>query len=140
MGAASQRSYANVSKLRLVMARRPTPLVRTSPGVWPAAGCRPRTPAPSSVARDHDLRHRSPPCLSQSQRFASDPLFKNKMLFSGDHGGLVAAFGTELADSFRKLVDPFASLRDVFEHTAAHPGNRLEELQRSMLATARVGP
>ena len=55
----------------------------------------------------------------------------------GTGGGMLNG----ISGSFRQLlVDPFASLRDVFQRSVAHLRNRLEEVLPGTLATARVAP
>ena len=54
---------------------------------------------------------------------------KNWMFLGSDHGGRTAAVLTSLIAACKRLhVDPFAYLRDVFEHTSRHPQGRLAEL------------
>ena len=54
---------------------------------------------------------------------------KNWLFFGSDTGGRTAAILTSLVTTCKRLdVDPFAYLRDVFDHISAHPVHRLAEL------------
>ena len=51
------------------------------------------------------------------------------MFYGSDNGGRTAAVLTSLIATCKRLrVDPFAYLRDLFEHVSHHPQSRLAEL------------
>jgi len=61
------------------------------------------------------------------------------MFLGRDPGGrTVAALTSRIATSKRLGLDPFASLRDVFERISSHPMNRLAELLPDQWAAARA--
>jgi len=54
---------------------------------------------------------------------------KNWLFYGSDNGGHTAAILTSFIATCKRLrLDPFAYLRDIFEHISAHPANRLAEL------------
>jgi transposase len=54
---------------------------------------------------------------------------KNWMFYGSDHGGRTAAVLSSLIATVKRLaIDPFAYLRDIFEHISNHPQGRLAEL------------
>jgi transposase len=54
---------------------------------------------------------------------------KNWMFYGSDRGGRTAAvLASLIATAKRFTIDPFASLRDIFERISSHPKNRLGEL------------
>jgi hypothetical protein len=55
--------------------------------------------------------------------------WRNWTFFGSDRGGRTAAVLASLVATCKRLgVDPFAYLRDVFEHLSSHPQSQLAEL------------
>jgi transposase len=63
---------------------------------------------------------------------------KNWLFFGSDNGGRTAAVLTSFITTCKRLdIDPFAYLRDIFEHISTHPQSRLDELLPDQWRAAR---